>query len=67
MSKQDFKKSSKLVALMEIVKEIKGRGEKVVVFSQFIGMLNLIERCLQEENIKFRVLFFTSGWFLTFL
>jgi len=50
----NFKKSSKLNALFEHIHEIRQKKEKCVVFSQFIGMLNLIQRCLEEEKIPFR-------------
>jgi len=52
---ENFKKSSKLIALFEHIHDIRKKKEKCVVFSQFIGMLNLIQKCLEEEKIPFRV------------
>jgi len=49
-----FKKSAKLEAVIKTTKEIAEKKEKVVIFSQFIGMLNLIERFLQEEGIGYK-------------
>ena len=47
------KKGSKLIALQESIQEIIERGEKCVVFSQFLGMLDLIQRCIHDMNVKF--------------
>jgi len=49
-----FKKSSKLEAVIAAAKEVAQKGEKVVIFSQFISMLGLIERFLKEEKIGYK-------------
>jgi len=54
INSSNFKKSSKLEAVINAAKEVAQRGEKVVIFSQFIAMLGLIERFLKEENIGYR-------------
>ena len=54
MDSKDFKKSSKLGAIIDAVREVAQKGEKCVIFSQFNGMLNLIERFLDVENFAYR-------------
>lgn len=44
--------SGKLEALQELVSEAIDSGHKILVFSQFIEMLNIIRRWLQQENIE---------------
>ena len=48
-----FKKSSKLIALIESIQEVAERGEKCVIFSQFLGMLNLVQRFIGDAKIKY--------------
>jgi len=45
--------SSKLTAVTKAAHEVAARGEKVVIFSQFLGMLGLIEKYLTEGGIGF--------------
>ena len=44
-----------MLALLDHVKEMK-KGDKGVVFSQFLGMLDLLEGMLKKENISFVVI-----------
>jgi len=53
---QKYKRSSKIEALVGHLQEIIAKKEKCVVFSQFIGMLMLIEHDLKLNNIKFVVI-----------
>ncbi|KAF9990547.1 hypothetical protein BGZ75_001111 [Mortierella antarctica] len=45
--------SSKIDRMINIVKDVMARGEKVIVFSQFVSLLHLVEKPLQHENIKY--------------
>ena len=47
------KRGSKLIALQESIKEVILREEKCIIFSQFLGMLDLIQKCIRDMNIKF--------------
>jgi len=53
-SNPNFRKSSKLAALLKAVEKVAEKGEKCIIFSQFIGMLNLVEKFLNKENFGFR-------------
>ena len=48
--------SSKLVALLEMLKELFAEGRRVLLFSQFTGMLSLIEKELQRRRIPYALL-----------
>lgn len=48
--------SAKLDALMGIVQEMRAEGRKVLVFSQFTQMLDIIADSLKKEGIKFSML-----------
>jgi superfamily II DNA or RNA helicase len=48
--------SGKLGALREIMQEAVAGGHRVLVFSQFVEMLNLIRTVLEEEGIKYEYL-----------
>jgi len=48
-----FKRSSKLQALMQKIQELLITGEKAVVFSQFLGFLDLIEYDFKRNNIQY--------------
>lgn len=50
----NFKKSSKLEAVLEAVHKVGSKGEKVVIFSQFVTMLNLMEKFMKDEGVVFR-------------
>ncbi len=52
---EDFHKhkSGKWDLFVELLQEIRDSGQKVVVFSQYLDMLNIIEAYLKENNIGF--------------
>ncbi|KAI8603489.1 SNF2 family N-terminal domain-containing protein [Dissophora ornata] len=49
----DWISSSKIDRMVAVVKDVIAKGEKIIVFSQFTSLLTLIEKPLNEENIKF--------------
>jgi SNF2 family DNA or RNA helicase len=49
-------KSSKLKLFGEIVEELISNGHKALVFSQFVGHLQLIEKYIKEKNIRYQYL-----------
>lgn len=49
-------KSSKLELFGEIVAELIANGHKALVFSQFVGHLQLIEKYIQDKNIQYQYL-----------
>lgn len=48
--------SGKLTALMEMLEELFAEGRRVLLFSQFTGMLELIERELEARRIPYALL-----------
>jgi len=44
--------SAKLDMCMELVDEIAGGGRKVLIFSQFTGMLDIVSAVLKEKNVS---------------
>jgi superfamily II DNA or RNA helicase len=48
--------SGKLVALRELVSEAVEGGHKVLVFSQFVMMLRIIERAMKEDGVPYEYL-----------
>ena len=48
--------SAKLARLMEMVLELLSEGRKIIVFSQFTSMLDLIQRRFDAERIRYSVL-----------
>ncbi len=52
---EDFQKhrSGKWELFVELLQEVRDSGQKLVVFSQYLEMLNMIERYLTENNIGF--------------
>ena len=48
--------SGKLVALRELLANAVDGGHKVLVFSQFVSMLKLIEKALKEDKIRYEYL-----------
>ena len=48
--------SGKLDSLMEVVPRVLEEGHKVLVFSQFVTMINLIEKAFDEKGIPYHVL-----------
>lgn len=51
-NKQDMG-SGKLEALQELISEAIDSGHKILVFSQFLEMLNIIRRWLQQEGVNY--------------
>ncbi|WP_376692996.1 DEAD/DEAH box helicase [Wenzhouxiangella sp. EGI_FJ10409] len=45
--------SAKLQLLMELLPELVAEGRRVLLFSQFVGMLELIERAVREAGIDY--------------
>lgn len=54
MKSSGFKMSSKAAKVVEHIKLIQEKGEKVVIFSQFIKMLNIVEKFIKEEGIYYK-------------
>ena len=52
LNDSSFFLSTKLIGLTEHLRKLKS-GDKAVVFSQFLGMLDLIEHQLKKEKINF--------------
>ena len=54
-SKRAWASSTKISILVDIVKKIKHErpGEKTIVFSQFLGFLNLLDKPLNEAGIVY--------------
>lgn len=48
--------SAKLVALRELISEAESGGHKVLVFSQFVSMLKLMQAALDEDKIRYEYL-----------
>jgi superfamily II DNA or RNA helicase len=48
--------SAKLDLLLDLLRELVAEGRRVLVFSQFAEMLELIERSLDEESISYQTL-----------
>jgi superfamily II DNA or RNA helicase len=48
--------SGKLVALRELIANAVEGGHKVLVFSQFVGMLKVIERAMKEDGVPYEYL-----------
>lgn len=48
-----YKRSNKFDWIIEKIQEIVESGEQVVVFSHFLGMLDLIQRAIQERSYSF--------------
>ena len=48
-----YKRSSKMEKLMEKIADLLKKDEKAVIFSQFLGMLDLIEYDFKRNNIKY--------------
>ena len=48
--------SGKLIALRELVEECVSGGHKVLIFSQFVSMLHIIRRALDEDGVRYEYL-----------
>ena len=48
--------SAKLDACLEVVRELKAEGRKVLIFSQFTKMLDIIAASLRKEHVAFSML-----------
>jgi len=55
-SAQKVKGSAKMDLLMEMLPSMVQAGRRVLIFSQFTGMLSLIEEALQKERIRYLIL-----------
>ncbi|PIQ24378.1 hypothetical protein COW36_24310 [bacterium (Candidatus Blackallbacteria) CG17_big_fil_post_rev_8_21_14_2_50_48_46] len=53
---QTVQKSAKLLALMEMIPEILEEGGRILIFSQFVSMLRLIEAELEKLGIEYALL-----------
>lgn len=61
---KEFRPSTKMEALMNHLKQLKA-DEKAVVFSQFLGMIDLIEEHMRQEHITHVVSYendVENGW-----
>lgn len=52
----DHEDSGKLSTLLELVDEVESGGHKVLIFSQFVSMLKLIEQALLEQQVRYEYL-----------
>jgi SNF2 family DNA or RNA helicase len=52
---EDYKRyqSGKFEAFLDILQQARSSGQKVVVFSQYLGMLDIIQKYLKENKIGF--------------
>jgi SNF2 family DNA or RNA helicase len=48
--------SSKLEALLELVEELRRNHHKALIFSQFVGQLDLVRAVLDAQNIRYQYL-----------
>lgn len=49
----DWISSSKIDRMLDVVRDVTGRREKIIIFSQFTSLLRLIEKPLNQEGIKY--------------
>lgn len=49
--------SSKISAAVEMLSEVSGEGHQILVFSQFVSLLNRLARQLDEEGLSYRTLY----------
>jgi len=49
----DFEESGKILLLLELVDEIKEGGGRVLIFSQFVKLLKIVEEVLRRKNISY--------------
>ena len=40
---------------LEIVKEVKKKKEKILIYTQWIKMIDLLDKMLIKENIQFKI------------
>ncbi len=50
---QQIKQSAKLETLLEMLSEMLPEGRKILIFSQFVQMLDLIENAIQPLKVKY--------------
>lgn len=55
-SAQRARGSAKMDLLMEMLPSMVEAGKRILIFSQFTGMLSLIEEALQKERIRYLIL-----------
>src|SRR5438477_10638747 len=51
-----YRPSAKLDRLLEMVLELLSEGRKIIVFSQFTSMLDLIRRRFDAEQVRYNLL-----------
>jgi SNF2 family DNA or RNA helicase len=49
--------SSKIAAAVEMLSEVSAEGHQILVFSQFVSLLNRLARQLDEEGLHYRTLY----------
>ncbi|MDF1824474.1 MAG: DEAD/DEAH box helicase [Verrucomicrobiales bacterium] len=55
-SAQKVKSSAKMELLMDMLPSMVREGRRILIFSQFTGMLSIIEKALQKEQIRYLLL-----------
>ena len=53
----ELEKPGKILELVEIVKELRGQGEKVVIWSNFVKTLKLIKRTVMELGFPVHLIY----------
>ncbi|MFN8608298.1 MAG: SNF2-related protein [Vulcanimicrobiota bacterium] len=53
--------SSKIAAAVEMLAEVSAEGHQILVFSQFVSLLNRLARQLEEEGLHYRSLYGSTG------
>ncbi|MBS2039427.1 TerB family tellurite resistance protein [bacterium] len=53
--------SSKITAAVEMLAEVSAEGHQILVFSQFVSLLNRLARQLDEEGLDYRTLYGSTG------
>lgn len=48
--------SGKVKKLLELIREFKKNGDRVLVFSKFVMVLEILEECLASANVDYRIL-----------
>lgn len=48
--------SGKVQKLLELIREYQETGDRVLVFSRFEAVLDILEECLHQEGIKYRLI-----------
>lgn len=48
--------SGKVQKLLELIREFQETGDRVLIFSRFEAVLDILEECLHQEGIKYRLI-----------